>query len=54
MAKAYALLIMRGQKTIDQVPARIKEAVQAILDAAGYEPPAGVQEEDGEDDAAGD
>ena len=37
MAKAYAELIMRGVKTIDDVPERIRAEVQAILDAAGYD-----------------
>lgn len=40
MAEAYAKLIMAGKKTIDDVPQRIRDDVQAILDAAGYEPPA--------------
>lgn len=39
MAEAYAKLIMAGKKTIDDVPQRIRDDVQAILDAAGYEPP---------------
>lgn len=32
MAKIYANLIRNGIKTIDDVPKRLKEAVQAILD----------------------
>lgn len=32
MAKIYAELIRKGLKTIDDVPAKLKEAVQAILD----------------------
>lgn len=31
MAKIYANLIRNGIKTIDDVPKRLKEAVQAIL-----------------------
>lgn len=33
MAKVYADLIRKGLKTIDDVPAKLKDAVQAILDA---------------------
>lgn len=33
MAKVYADLIRKGVKTIDDVPAKLKKAVQAILDA---------------------
>lgn len=33
MAKVYADLIRKGYKTIDDVPAKLKDAVQAILDA---------------------
>lgn len=32
MAKAYAELIIKGLKTIDDVPFRIREQVQKILD----------------------
>lgn len=32
MAQVYASLIKKGVKTIDQVPAKIREKVQAILD----------------------
>ena len=32
MAKVYANLIKNGIKTIDDVPAKLKEAVQALLD----------------------
>ena len=32
MAKVYADLIRKGYKTIDDVPAKLREAVQAILD----------------------
>ena len=41
MAEAYAKLIMAGKKTIEQVPEKIREEVQAILDAHGWNPPAG-------------
>ena len=37
MAKVYASLIMKGLKTIDDVPARLKAQVQAILEEAGYQ-----------------
>ena len=33
MAKVYADLIRKGIKTIDDVPAQLMDAVQAILDA---------------------
>lgn len=33
MAKVYADLIRKGLKTIDDVPDKLKDAVQAILDA---------------------
>lgn len=33
MAKIYATLIKKGLKTIDNVPAELRDAVQAILDA---------------------
>lgn len=33
MAKVYADLIRKGVKTIDDVPAKLKKAVSAILDA---------------------
>lgn len=33
MAKVYANLIRKGVKTIDDVPSKLKKAVQAILDA---------------------
>lgn len=32
MAKVYADLIRKGVKTIDDVPEKLKDAVQAILD----------------------
>lgn len=32
MAKVYADLIRKGMKTIDDVPDKLKAAVQAILD----------------------
>ena len=32
MAQVYADLIKKGLKTIDDVPAKLKDAVQAILD----------------------
>lgn len=33
MAKVYANLIKKGLKTIDDVPAALRKAVQALLDA---------------------
>lgn len=33
MAKIYAHLIRKGKKTIDDVPAKLRDEVQAILDA---------------------
>lgn len=33
MAKIYYNLIKKGLKTIDDVPAKIREEVQALLDA---------------------
>jgi hypothetical protein len=41
MAMAYAKLIMAGRKTIDDVPAKLRDEVQAILDEAGWTPPDG-------------
>lgn len=32
MAKVYADLIIKGKKTIDDVPDNLKDAVRAILD----------------------
>lgn len=32
MAKVYANLIKKGEKTIDDVPEKLKEQVQKILD----------------------
>ncbi|WP_279589160.1 CD1375 family protein [Coprococcus comes] len=32
MVKIYAALILKGVKTIDDVPDKLKEAVKAILD----------------------
>lgn len=33
MAKIYASLIKKGLKTIDDVPVRLRDAVQALLDS---------------------
>ena len=38
MARIYAVLIMKGKKTMADVPEILKEAVQKILDEAGWEP----------------
>lgn len=35
MAKVYADLIRKGKKTLDDVPAKLKEAVKALLDGDG-------------------
>lgn len=32
MAKVYAELIKKGLKTLDDVPAKLREAVQALLE----------------------
>ena len=37
MAKVYATLIMKGKKTLDDVPALLKEQVQEILTALDVE-----------------
>lgn len=37
MAKVYAALIRKGLKTIDDVPARIRAEVEALLAEAGHE-----------------
>lgn len=34
MAKVYANLIGKGLKTLDDVPAALREAVEQLLDAA--------------------
>lgn len=44
MAKVYADLIMKGKKTIDDVPAKLKEDVIQILTDAGF-----VWDEQGDD-----
>ncbi len=36
MPAVYADLIMKGIKTIDQVPEKIRDKVKAILDEKGY------------------
>ncbi len=35
MAKIYAELIRKGRKTLDDVPAKLKAAVKALLDGDG-------------------
>ena len=35
MAKVYASLIRKGEKTIDEVPERLREQVQALFDEGG-------------------
>lgn len=36
MAAVYADVIIKGKKTIDEVPEKIKEAVKVILTERGY------------------
>ncbi len=36
MAAIYANLIMKGKKTMDDVPDNLKQEVQAILDEHGW------------------
>lgn len=36
MVKVYADLIMKGEKTIDQVPLKIRDAVLAELERRGW------------------
>lgn len=36
MEQVYANLIIKGRKTIDEVPAKIKEAVVEILTIRGF------------------
>ena len=37
MAVVYATLIIKGKKTIDQVPARLRKQVEEILEACEVE-----------------
>lgn len=37
MARIYATLIIKGKKTIDQVPARLRKQVEEILEACEVE-----------------
>ena len=37
MAVVYATLIVKGKKTIDQVPARLRKQVEEILEACEVE-----------------
>lgn len=36
MAKVYAALIQKGLKTLDEVPARLRSTVQALLEEARH------------------
>ena len=38
MAEVYADLVMKGLKTLDQVPVRIRDKVIAILERRGWKP----------------
>ena len=44
MARAYADLIMKGIKTMDDVPDRLKPEVRKILDEEGWKPDEPTQE----------
>lgn len=37
MAKVYADLIRKGMKTLDDVPARLQAAVEALLEESDHE-----------------
>lgn len=37
MAAVYAALILKGKKTIDQVPEKLKDQVQTIIDESKSE-----------------
>lgn len=39
MARIYATLIEEGKKTMEDVPLRLREEVQRILDEDGWVPP---------------
>lgn len=39
MASVYANLILKGKKTLEDVPANLKDAVLAILEEAGWTQP---------------
>lgn len=39
MARIYADLIRKGLKTLEDVPARLRDEVQRILDGAGFPAP---------------
>jgi len=39
MARIYATLIEEGKKTMNDVPLRLREEVQRILDEDGWTPP---------------
>lgn len=36
MAKIYAALIMKGKKTLEEVPEKIRESVKKVLIENGY------------------
>lgn len=36
MAKIYAALIIKGRKTLSEVPENLQEEVKQILEASGY------------------
>jgi hypothetical protein len=41
MVNVYADLIMKGKKTLEQVPERIRQEVYEVLIARGWVPPDG-------------
>ena len=38
MAEAYAILILAGKKTLEQVPEKLREEVERLLEEAGWKP----------------
>ena len=51
MAKIYAALIRKGIQTLDEVPARLRSTVQALLDANGISAVTAQDDEPEEPDA---
>lgn len=37
MVELYAILIINGKRTIDRVPAKLRDDVRAVLEAAGLD-----------------
>ena len=40
MAEAYAKLVLAGKKTLEQVPEKLRDEVQVLLEEAGWVSPA--------------